>query len=140
MTREARDAEIDDNVAYLDTVVQHVLDGRAPADVPVVALGFSQGAGPVCRWAARTASPPSRVILWGSGVPADLLEGAGRAGLTRAPLTIVVGASDPIADEGRVEDHRQQLEAAGLAYGFVSYEGGHETDEAVLRSLAGREG
>jgi hypothetical protein len=32
--------------------------------------------------------------------------------------------------------HRDQLDAAGLAYRFVSYDGGHEIDGAVLAGLA----
>jgi predicted esterase len=136
MTREARDAEIDDQIIYLDTVVERVLGATRRQDVPIVALGFSQGAGTICRWAARTAVPPRRVILWGSGVPADLLEGEGRAGLLRAPLTIVVGDRDPIADSARVNYHKQQLEVAAIQYHFVAYNGGHEIDGEVLTALA----
>lgn len=136
MTREARDAEIDDQIVYLDTVVERVLGGTRRQDVEIVALGFSQGAGTICRWAARTAVAPRRIMLWGSGVPADLLEGKGREGLLRAPLTIVVGDRDPIADAGRVSAHRQQLEAAGIPYHFLAYKGGHEIDGEVLSALA----
>lgn len=140
MTREARGAEIDDQVRYLDTVLERVLEGRARAEVPVVALGFSQGVAVVCRWAARAERPPNRVILWGSGVPFDLLDGAGRIGLTRTRLTIVAGSTDPIADEARVETHKAQLHAAGVEYRFVSYEGGHDIDEATLAELAAEPG
>ncbi len=136
MTREGRDAEIADQVTYLDLVRERVLGGSSRADVRVVGFGFSQGAATICRWAARTAAAPSDIVLWGSGVPADLLEGEGRAGLARATLTVVVGTSDPIAHGGRVEAHRKQLDAAGLAYRFVGYDGGHEIDGEVLARIA----
>lgn len=136
MTREERDAEIADQVTFLDLVREHVLGGPERAGVRVVALGFSQGAATVCRWAARTAAPPRDVILWGSGVPSDLFEGEGRAGLARATLTIVVGDDDQIANGDRVGIHREELEAAGFVYRFVSYVGGHEIDGAVLAGLA----
>lgn len=136
MTREERDAEIADQVTFLDRVRERVLAESNGGGLRVVALGFSQGAATVCRWAARTVMPPHDVVLWGSGVPADLFEAEGRAGLARAALTLVVGDSDPIANGDRVEIHRHQLDAAGIVYRFVSYEGGHEIDGATLAGVA----
>lgn len=136
MTREERDAEIADQVTFLDMVLETALRGRERAAVRVIALGFSQGAATVCRWAARTAIPPDELVLWGGGVPADLFAGEGRAGLARAPLTLVAGDSDPVVNEDRIGIHRDQLEKAGLAYRFVSYGGGHEIDGATLSGLA----
>lgn len=136
MTREGRDAEIADQVTYLDLVRERVFDGLARRSARFVGFGFSQGTTTVCRWAARTATPPEHLVLWGGGVPADLLEGAGREGLTRATITIVVGASDPIADDGRVAGHKKQLDAAGLSYRLVTFDGGHEIDGGVLREIA----
>lgn len=136
MTREGRDAEIADQVAYLDLVRAQVLGSTARPGVRVVGLGFSQGAATVCRWAARTRTPPDDLILWGSGVPADLMDGAAREGLTRATLTIVVGAKDPIANGNRVELHRSQLETAGISYRFVEYDGGHAVDGPLLADIA----
>ncbi len=136
MTREGRDAEIADQVTYLDLVRERVFDGLAGRGVRFVGFGFSQGTATVCRWAARTATPPDHLVLWGGGVPADLLEGVGREGLTRATITIVVGASDPIADDGRVAAHTRQLDAAGLSYHLVRFDGGHEIDGRVLRDIA----
>jgi len=136
MTREARDSEIEDHVTYLDRVTSEIFEAVDRARVRFVALGFSQGAAVICRWAALTITPPDHVVLWGSGVPAELLEGEGKAGLSRATLTIVVGAADPIADGGRVDAHRKQLERAAVGYRFVSYDGGHEIDGPVLRDIA----
>ncbi|MEO7647026.1 MAG: phospholipase, partial [Gemmatimonadaceae bacterium] len=70
MTREGRDAEIADQVTYLDLVRERVFDGLAGRGVRFVGFGFSQGTATVCRWAARTATPPDHLVLWGGGVPA----------------------------------------------------------------------
>lgn len=136
MTRERRDAEISDQVTYLDRVLESALGGAVDG-TRCVGFGFSQGAAVICRWAARTAQPPAHLVLWGSGVPADLLAGEGKEGLARATLTLVVGKSDPIANGERVGVHRDELDAAGLAYRFVSYDGGHEIDGDTLAKLAG---
>ena len=136
MTREDRDAEIADQVTYLDLVTRKIFVGRSRASTRFVALGFSQGTTAVCRWAARTDRHPDRIILWGGGVPAELLDGAPRAGLARASLTIVVGMHDPIAGADRVQRHRQELDAARLPYRFVTFDGGHEINGGVLHELA----
>ena len=136
MTREGRDAEIADQVTYLDMVCARVFEGIPRGTVGLVGFGFSQGAAAVCRWAARTASPPDHLILWGSGVPLDVLEKGTVRGLMRARLTIVIGSRDPIANSDQVEIHRARLDEAGLSYRLVTYEGGHEIDENVLRQIA----
>ena len=135
MTREGRDSEITDQVTYFDLVRERILGGKA-SSARWVGFGFSQGAAVICRWAARAAQPPAHLVLWGSGVPAELLEGDGKAGLARASLTIVMGAQDPIADAGRVEAHKAELDAARISYRFVSYEGGHDVDGPTLAGLA----
>src|SRR5882762_5598050 len=51
MTREDRLAEIDDYVRYLDAVYADVFGSLARAQVTLHALGYSQGASTVSRWA-----------------------------------------------------------------------------------------
>ena len=136
MTREDRDSEIGDQVTYLDLVHARAFADLPRSSVRCVGLGFSQGAAAVCRWAARSMSPPDDLILWGSGVPADLLEGEGRERLARSPMTIVVGTRDPIAHGDTVAAHRKQLDDAGLSYRFLMYDGGHEIDGPLLAEIA----
>ncbi|MEX1186502.1 MAG: hypothetical protein WEA80_07915 [Gemmatimonadaceae bacterium] len=136
MTREGRDAEIADQVTYLDLVCGAAFKGSDRSRVRFVALGFSQGAATICRWAARTDTPPNDLILWAGGIPPDVLEGAARDRLARATITIVSGSRDPIADGGRVTAHRSQLDAAGLTYRLVTFDGAHEIDGATLREIA----
>ena len=135
MTREDRLAEIDDYVRYLDAVRGALPAGRAA----VTALGFSQGAATVCRWAAFASSPVDRVIVWGGEVPPDLDLGAEPAAtrLRNANLTLVYGTRDEYftpkivgATEARLRDHE-------IPFQTLSYEGGHEIDADVLRRLAG---
>lgn len=136
MTREGRDAEIVDQVRYLDLVCARVFEGVDRASIRFVALGFSQGTAAISRWTARTATPPDHLILWGGGVPADLLERHGLQGLKRATTTLVAGSSDPVANAERVIEHRKQLDAAGLSYRLVGYEGGHDVEPRPLAELA----
>lgn len=136
MTREGRDAEIADQVTYLDLVRGRVLADLPSPAVRLVAFGFSQGATAVCRWAARTETPPAHLILWGSGVPTDVLEGEARERLALTTLTIVVGARDPAVDDRISASNRERLDAAGLSYRLIGYDGGHDLDSATLREVA----
>lgn len=136
MTGEGRDAEIIDQTRYLDMVCARVFEGVDRPSVRFVALGFSQGTATICRWAAQTAAPPDHLILWGGGVPSELLGGTSVSGLARASLTIVVGDQDAIAHGEHVASHRAQLAGAKLSYRFITYAGGHDINPDVLAGVA----
>ena len=94
-------------------------------------LGFSQGTATACRWAALGSARIDRLILWGGEVPPDL-----DLKLLRVPsLTLVYGSQDEFftpkvvaANEARLREHR-------VPYELVSFEGGHEIDQATLLRL-----
>src|SRR5256886_9563890 len=65
MTREDRLAEIEDYVRYLDAVYAAVFESLDRAGVTVHALGYSQGASTVSRWAALGKAKIDRLTLWG---------------------------------------------------------------------------
>jgi len=49
LTREDRDQEVNDYVAYLDQVLASVLGDRSLVGLDITLMGFSQGASTVCR-------------------------------------------------------------------------------------------
>ena len=69
MTREDRLVEIEDYVRYLDAVHDHVRGGMRSEPVSVHAIGFSQGAATVSRWAALGKTHVDRLVLWGGEFP-----------------------------------------------------------------------
>lgn len=143
MTREDRGAEITDYVRYLDTVYREVL--AALAALPgggggaVHVLGFSQGAAAAARWLALGAARAERLILWGGEVPPDLdLDDATLVGrLSGLRLTFVAGRQDDYITDKILERDAARLRRAGVPFGVVRFEGGHEIDATVLRELAG---
>jgi predicted esterase len=132
MTREDREHEIDDYVAYLDTLYDAVIADAARSTI--VALGFSQGAATVSRWAALGRARIDHVIVWGSGLAHELRPGPQL--LRGAKLYIAVGDADRQIDESRLSAIDQQLRAADLDYRFHQYAGGHRVEPAALRELA----
>ena len=130
MTKEDRQAEIDDYVRYLDAVYEAVLRSSDRAQVKVRVLGFSQGATTACRWMTLSASKVDHLIVWGGEVPSDV--GPPRAGR----LTLVYGSKDEYFTPKVVEANRARLRDQGARYDVTSFEGGHEIDATVLKKLA----
>ncbi len=139
MTSEDRLTDIEDYVAYLDRLYEHVLGevGASSPEVRVVALGFSQGVHTLCRWLAFGRSRIDRAILWGGTTPPDLdLERHGGA-LAAADLQLVVGAKDEYFDDRAIAAHETRLREAGVPFVSRAFEGGHRLDAEVLTDIAG---
>jgi predicted esterase len=132
MTREDRDYEISDYIAYLDDVTAHA-KSQAP-NARVTALGFSQGTATVSRWGAAGTTKMQRVILWGGAVAHDVALRADIFG--GAALTLVAGTRDHFVRSERLAAERARLDAAGLTHGFVQFEGGHRMDDDTLRRVS----
>ncbi len=139
MTREDRLAEIDDYVAYLDAVCADVFTSLDRVRVTVHALGYSQGASTVSRWAALGKAKIDRLTLWGGEFPPDLdlTVDAVVGRLRAARMTLVYGRSDEFITPKIVETTTARLRQHGIPYREVPFEGGHELNEAVLRGLDG---
>ena len=132
MTREDRLHEIDDYVRYLDALYARI----TPPGARVTALGFSQGTATVCRWTAFGAAGIDRLIVWGGEVPPDLDLAQSAPRLRAARLTFVYGTRDEFFTPKIVAATEARLRAHELSYELISFDGGHEIQEATLRRLA----
>ncbi len=133
MTREDRDHEIADYVAYLDEAVRSLRPSDASPSLRV--LGFSQGAATAGRWALLGDTTVDRLVLWG-GAPAHDLSLASHADALRAmDLTLVVGTDDPyVTDESRAAV-RERLGRHDIPVSVHTYEGGHRIDPDTLQRI-----
>jgi predicted esterase len=136
MTREDRLAEIADYVGYLDAVYGAVLGEVERAAVRVTALGFSQGAATVSRWAALGRAAIDRLVLWGGELPPDLDLAAAGPRWRALRVTLVCGERDAYVPRPVVDTSAARLRAHGLAPEVRWFAGGHELDPRVLRELA----
>lgn len=130
MTREDRLREIDDYIAYLDTLHEHL---TPPAACRVVALGFSQGTATVARWAARTDRRIDDLVLWAGGLPPELEPAPDLFG--RARLTLVNGDHDRMVTPAAMGALAERLAAAGRSCARVTHPAGHEITPAGLHAL-----
>jgi predicted esterase len=135
MTREDREHEIRDYVAYLDDVVAH-LSADLVAPPPVRILGFSQGAATASRWALLGDTPVDRLVLWAGDLAHDLDLAAHADRLRDLDLTVVVGSRDEWIDDDRKQALLNRLAAHDIDASVWTFDGGHRLDDDTLRRVA----
>ncbi|HEV8358266.1 MAG TPA: hypothetical protein VGQ17_16050 [Gemmatimonadales bacterium] len=135
MTKEDREAEIEDYVRYLDLLADRVLAGAA-MKARVEVQGFSQATATACRWVALGRVAASRLVLWAGGVPPDLPLDRLQAALRGAELVIAVGSRDRYVSEADVVRETTRLAASGIRPDLRRFEGGHRVDPGTLSALA----
>jgi predicted esterase len=143
MTREAREAEIADYVAYLDALHARISEearqaGANPGALAVRVLGFSQGAATASRWVARGSVRARDLVLWGGLLPADAGAPGVDAGAALGALriTAVVGNRDEFGTPERLAEQEALLARLGLDYRRRGFAGGHRLDREALAGLA----
>lgn len=134
MTREDRESEIRDYVAYLDRLADAVLTGGERVTV----LGFSQGVATAARWVTYGRVRPTRLVLWADALPPDLDMPRAAAALSSTELVMVRGAEDRSLGAELAGNDARRLSEAAIAHRVVRYRGGHDIDEETLKELVGR--
>lgn len=134
MTREDRKAEIDDYVAYLDSLLTEIRE-KSSADVRVSSLGFSQGAATVSRWVAASRPSLMEVVLWGGLLPPEFADPESLGGLMSQPLRFVCGTEDRYINSGLAAAELRRMQLLGLPVQWIAYPGGHSIDPVSLVSL-----
>ena len=135
MTREDRDAEISDYVAYLDALV-HLLRRQIAPEATVRALGFSQGMPTIYRWLALGTEAVDEAILWAGELPRDADDAAVKTKLGEAPVSLVAGTNDRYISPAMFHAFTTRLQRAGLNLRTLAFDGGHRLDRETLRVLA----
>lgn len=136
MTREDRDNEIADYVAYLDALARELATSAAPAVRRRVVLGFSQGAHTASRWVVLGDTNVHELLLWGAGLATDLTRDALAAGLEGVHVTFVRGARDKFRDRREEEDQEAILEQLGVSFRVLVHPGEHEIAPEPLLAVA----
>lgn len=130
MTREDREHEITDHVAYLDAVCDVIR--KETGGLPLHALGFSQGVATVVRWMALGTNKPERVILWGGSLPPDLTGEELKRTFQRSTVQLVHGSKDDLVPEQVWRENVERLSRANVKAHAHSFPGGHAIDPVIL--------
>lgn len=136
ITREDRDHEIHDFLAYLNSLYALILNGRDATEFRITLLGFSQGAATACRWLNAGYIRADRLILWAGYFPSGLTEMIHPAKLTDIDCHYVYGRQDDyFAQINDPDGYLQRLKTEVPALRLTVFEGGHRVDPAVLKVL-----
>jgi predicted esterase len=136
MTREDRASDIADYVEYLDVLYDDVVGTTVNPTLAINVIGFSQGAATATRWITHTNRRLDRLILWGGLVPPETELTPAHA-LRRSRLTIVAGSRDQYVTDSALAAERARLDAAGLPYDLIQFQGGHAINRSVFPQLLG---
>jgi len=137
MTREDRETEIADYVAYLDDLYDEIFRVVPRSKAYVTALGFSQGGATANRWLTRGRAKADRLLMWGSLIATDSDLNQAAAFFRTVELDIIYGTRDKFADSGTIANYEKLLRESSIPYKLFTFDGGHRMDRETLRSLAG---
>ncbi|HEY4953531.1 MAG TPA: hypothetical protein VII02_01470 [Gemmatimonadaceae bacterium] len=138
MTREDREDEIADYVAYLDALYDEILTQVSSQRVSVTVVGFSQGGATANRWLTRGRARANRLVMWGALLASDADLNQAATFFRDVKLTIVYGKRDRFADEGMIAGYEKLLREKGIPYELVTFDGGHRMDRDTLLRLAAK--
>jgi len=133
MTREDRLHEIEDHVAYLDRLVEVLLQQRS-APVPINALGYSQGVATVARWAMKGSTRFDRLVLWAGSLPPEL-DRTALSAWKHTMVDLVAGDQDPHVNEADLKAMEQRFLSADVPVKLHRFKGGHALDRMLLGRL-----
>ncbi|EJF09170.1 alpha/beta hydrolase [Pontibacter sp. BAB1700] len=114
MTKEDRLSEIEDQSAYLNLLLQQLLQ-QVPSDVRVHVLGFSQGGATVCRWLATERVPCQHLVLWAASFPEDIDFESGKAAFVGIPVDLVYGTHDEFITSEKLQHQLEIMQRLGIS-------------------------
>ncbi len=137
LTRENREADLEDHFTYLDRLAEHLL-ARLPGTPRVTVLGFSQGSVMAARWVLRGGIVPDRLVLWGTPLPRDVSPDALAGARAGRPVCLTAGDRDPFVPAGSIETNAGNLRAHGIPALARRFTGGHAIPPGALLTTAER--
>jgi len=129
MTKEAREYDILDNVAYLDALITDLSTNYLFDQITI--LGFSQGAATAARYFYSPLNKATNFIVWASVLPPDLdKENLFNAKLDDKKRFFVLGTEDEFFNENQQQEVKQFFEK--LQFEVLTFEGKHDIDSKTL--------
>ncbi len=139
MTKEAREDEINDYLAYLNQLYAHVF-ANSPCqaqELHINLLGFSQGVATASRWLFEGKIKIDSFIMWAGGIAHDLDFSQSAAVLGDKKLYFVYGKQDELIKEIDFQHQIQKLDSLGVSPELITFEGKHELNREVLKTYFG---
>lgn len=136
MTREGREEEIDEYVAFLQQIYLDVVYKIGNPDFELRILAFSQGCATALRWMDRSEIECKKLLLWAGFFDKGIQDVIRPEKLDSTDTYYVYGQQDeflvayPDLSAAFKADMEKQIKVT-----FVPFEGTHRVDETVLKNL-----
>ncbi|MDG1475666.1 MAG: alpha/beta fold hydrolase [Vicingaceae bacterium] len=129
MTKDNREAEIEDYINYLDQLYKAIIEENETSDVKINVVGFSQGGATASRWIANQQSKIDNLILWASsfaeGIDLKLLAQNNK-------LFALFGDNDKYISKEKIDQYEAKLKAENINSEFIRFVGKHDIPADVL--------
>ena len=133
MTKEAREHDISDNIAYINQLAQH-LKVAEHSDCKIVLLGFSQGVATVTRWFTRADFRVDALIMFAGEMAAELRTAPLHQKFAAAKTFFVYGTHDPLLPSFAPDAFKDLF--ADNHIEVIEFDGKHEINATVLLQIA----
>ncbi|MCF8415911.1 MAG: hypothetical protein K9G40_06685 [Crocinitomicaceae bacterium] len=131
MTKEAREADIHDNIHWLNQLNE--LIQKEQSFEKTILLGFSQGGATAARWYENSTIQFDHLVMWASVFPPDLQMNLKSTTVKTEKNIFVLGNDDPFFNS---EEQSKVLEFyKTIDFGLIQYNGNHDIDLATLKVL-----
>jgi predicted esterase len=134
MTKEDRGDDIDDYVAYLDTVYKEVM-ARIDHPVQITIFGFSQGTATICRWLDAGVVIADQLVLWAGAFPSDVDLKLNAARFNKLKTFLVLGDEDEFIKETDLGTLTERFDEEKINYHLLRFKGKHELHTDTLRLI-----
>lgn len=136
MTKEDRLTDLENQQTYIVAVFDEVFKGINLENYKINLLGFSQGVAMIGRLTAHKKLHFENLIIWAGGFPLELTKKDFDFVGVNANLKVVLGKNDEFFKEEKYQEEIDRMESIiGLKPEIILFEGNHELNRDVLRSL-----
>lgn len=132
MTKDMRLKEIDDYVNYIEFVTDNLLNIINLDNINLIALGFSQGAATISRWAEKSKKNVNLLCFW-AGEPG--IELFSSENYNKFTILYVVGNNDPFLTLEKQQKIKLKSEESGWLFRMLSFEGEHHLDKEMILQI-----
>lgn len=139
MTREDREYEVNDYIAYLNQLYDTVLQDNDRSRLQITLMGFSQGCATACRWLNAGYIHCDRLQLWAGYFPSGLTDVIDPAKVAQLPVSYIYGRQDEYIEQmpdPQAYINRLQAEVPNME--IIPFDGKHVVDRDVLRLVSQR--
>ena len=135
MTRVDKEKDIEDNISFIETLYTKIVDDIGHNNFKLKTLGFSQGGATLVRWIMSNSIKVDSLILWGSDIPQDSLTNQNKSRWSSINIKIVIGKKDEYISDENKKKVIDAVNAYGLSYKLIEYDGPHKIIESELIKL-----